>query len=54
MVKKRKKRLVVICGGNPEDVDPNEQIISACTDIAEAGYSLALDDFVFKSEMQPT
>ena len=36
-----------------EDVDPNEQVISACTDIAEAGYSLALDDFVFKNEFQP-
>jgi c-di-GMP-related signal transduction protein len=36
-----------------EDVDPNEQVISACTDIAEAGYSLALDDFVFKNELQP-
>ena len=36
-----------------EDVDPNEQVISACTDIAKAGYSLALDDFVFKNELQP-
>jgi c-di-GMP-related signal transduction protein len=36
-----------------EDVDPNEQVINACTDIAEAGYSLALDDFVFKNELQP-
>jgi c-di-GMP-related signal transduction protein len=36
-----------------EDVDPNEQVISACSDIAKAGYSLALDDFVLKNEMQP-
>jgi EAL and modified HD-GYP domain-containing signal transduction protein len=36
-----------------ENVDPNEQVISACTDIAKAGYSLALDDFVFKNELQP-
>ena len=36
-----------------EDLDPNEQVISACTDIAGAGYSLALDDFVFKNELQP-
>lgn len=36
-----------------EDVDPNEQVINACTDIAGAGYSLALDDFVFKNELQP-
>ena len=36
-----------------EDVDPNEQVISACNDIAKAGYSLALDDFVFKNELQP-
>ncbi|HSQ85427.1 MAG TPA: HDOD domain-containing protein [Desulfobacterales bacterium] len=36
-----------------EDVDPTEQVISACNDIAKAGYSLALDDFVFKNEMQP-
>ena len=36
-----------------EDVDPTEQVISACNEIAKAGYSLALDDFVFKNEMQP-
>jgi c-di-GMP-related signal transduction protein len=36
-----------------EDVDPNEQVINACVDIAKAGYSLALDDFVFKNELQP-
>ncbi|MFZ0482783.1 MAG: HDOD domain-containing protein [Desulfobacterales bacterium] len=36
-----------------EDVDPNEQVIRACNDIAAAGYSLALDDFVFKSDLQP-
>lgn len=36
-----------------EDVDPTEQVISACNEIAGAGYSLALDDFVFKKEMQP-
>jgi len=36
-----------------EDVDPTEQVISACNDIAKAGYSLALDDFVFKNKMQP-
>ncbi len=36
-----------------EDVDPNEQVINACNDIAAAGYALALDDFVFKRELQP-
>ena len=36
-----------------EDVDPTEQVISACNEIAKAGYSLALDDFVFKNKMQP-
>jgi len=36
-----------------EDVDPTEQVISACNEIAKAGYSLALDDFVFKNEIQP-
>ena len=36
-----------------EDVDPNERVIRACADIAAAGYSLALDDFVFKSDLQP-
>ena len=36
-----------------EDVDPSEQVVSACNEIAGAGYSLALDDFVFKNEMQP-
>jgi c-di-GMP-related signal transduction protein len=36
-----------------EDVVASEQLISACTDIADAGYSLALDDFVFKNELQP-
>ncbi len=36
-----------------EDVDPNEQVINACNDIAAAGYALALDDFVFKRKLQP-
>ena len=36
-----------------EDVDPTEQVISACNEIAKAGYSLALDDFVFKNEIRP-
>jgi c-di-GMP-related signal transduction protein len=36
-----------------EDVAPSEQVVSACNEIAGAGYSLALDDFVFKNEMQP-
>ena len=36
-----------------EDVDPTEQVITACNEIAKAGYSLALDDFVFKNEIRP-
>jgi c-di-GMP-related signal transduction protein len=36
-----------------EDVAPSEQVVSACNEIAGAGYSLALDDFIFKNEMQP-
>ncbi len=36
-----------------EDVDPTEQVINACQDIAGAGYEIALDDFVFRDDLQP-
>lgn len=36
-----------------EDVDPDEEVITACLDIASAGYTIALDDFVFKEELVP-
>ncbi len=36
-----------------EDVDPTEQVIQACRDITGAGYEIALDDFVFRDDLQP-
>jgi len=36
-----------------EDVTPDDEVINACLDISEAGYAIALDDFVFKNEMKP-
>lgn len=33
-----------------EDVHPDEPVVRACEDLVDAGYSLALDDFVWNSE----
>jgi EAL and modified HD-GYP domain-containing signal transduction protein len=36
-----------------EDVDPDDRILSACRRLKAAGYTLALDDFVFAEKFQP-
>jgi EAL and modified HD-GYP domain-containing signal transduction protein len=36
-----------------EDVDPDEKIIAACTQLKKQGYTLALDDFVYHENYEP-
>jgi c-di-GMP-related signal transduction protein len=36
-----------------EDVQPTEEVIEACRDLQQKGYLLALDDFVFRDNLQP-
>ena len=36
-----------------EDVIPNAPLIDACTDLAGAGYTIALDDFVYVPQLEP-
>ncbi len=36
-----------------EDVQPDEQVIDACKEMAKKGYDLALDDFFYKPELEP-
>ena len=36
-----------------EDVTPTSEVIAACTEFKEKGYTLALDDFVFKQKLTP-
>jgi EAL and modified HD-GYP domain-containing signal transduction protein len=36
-----------------EDVEPEVEVINACREIAEKGYVLAMDDFYYKSELEP-
>jgi EAL and modified HD-GYP domain-containing signal transduction protein len=36
-----------------ENVQPTPELIAACREIAEKGYTLALDDFVFTPELKP-
>ncbi|GHV35640.1 hypothetical protein FACS18949_14000 [Clostridia bacterium] len=36
-----------------EDVEPTPEIVRACRDIVEQGYTLALDDFIYKPELTP-
>lgn len=36
-----------------EDIEPTQEIIDACRNLKEAGYVLALDDFVFHSKYNP-
>jgi c-di-GMP-related signal transduction protein len=36
-----------------ETVEPDEEVISACRTLKEAGYVLALDDFVFAPKFEP-
>ena len=36
-----------------EDVEPEEDVINACQEMADRGYCLALDDFFFRPEYMP-
>ena len=36
-----------------EDIEPDQDIVLACQKLKEAGYLLALDDFVFKEQFKP-
>lgn len=36
-----------------EDVEPEEQVVNACKELSDQGYTIALDDFFYTSEMQP-
>ncbi|MBW1705109.1 MAG: HDOD domain-containing protein [Deltaproteobacteria bacterium] len=36
-----------------EDIEPNAAVVTACRGLAEQGYNLVLDDFIFKPEMKP-
>jgi c-di-GMP-related signal transduction protein len=36
-----------------EDVEPDEQVIRACREMAQDGYRIALDDFCYKSQLRP-
>ena len=36
-----------------EDVQATEKVIEACRNLAEAGYLLALDDFVYQKQLKP-
>ena len=36
-----------------EDVEPTPEVISICRNLNDKGYTLALDDFVYKSSLEP-
>ena len=36
-----------------EDVEPEEDVIKVCEEIAGKGYDIALDDFFYKAELKP-
>ena len=36
-----------------ETVDPSAEVIAACEDISRKGYAIALDDFCYRSELEP-
>lgn len=36
-----------------ETVEPDEQVVQACKQLKQAGYALALDDFVFRPDYKP-
>ncbi len=36
-----------------EDVNPTEQLVAACQEMAHKGYNFALDDFVYTPKLQP-
>ena len=36
-----------------EDVEPEAELVEACREISAAGYTVALDDFLFRPELKP-
>ncbi len=36
-----------------ETIEPDAEVITACTNLKRAGYKLALDDFVYREELEP-
>ncbi|MCL2496211.1 MAG: HDOD domain-containing protein, partial [Clostridiales bacterium] len=36
-----------------EDIEPTAEIVNACRDLCHNGYTLALDDFVYRRELEP-
>ncbi len=36
-----------------EDVEPRKEIVDVCREISEKGYDIALDDFFYRSDMEP-
>jgi EAL and modified HD-GYP domain-containing signal transduction protein len=36
-----------------EDVSPEEEVVAACREIAQKGFTIALDDFVYRAELKP-
>lgn len=36
-----------------ENIEPDDEVIAACSKLKQAGYALALDDFVYRPEMDP-
>ncbi len=36
-----------------EDVEPEIEVVDACREISQKGYVLAMDDFIYKSELEP-
>ena len=36
-----------------EDVEPEDALIESCREIAQAGYDLALDDFLYRPDLEP-
>ncbi|MGD8835753.1 MAG: signal transduction protein, partial [Desulfobacteraceae bacterium] len=36
-----------------EDVNPTEELVTACQEMAKQGYHFALDDFIYTPKLQP-
>jgi EAL and modified HD-GYP domain-containing signal transduction protein len=36
-----------------EDIEPNDDLIAACREMAQKGYTIALDDFTYSPELDP-
>jgi c-di-GMP-related signal transduction protein len=36
-----------------EDIQPNGEVIAACRDLSQQGYSIALDDFIYDRRLEP-